>query len=742
MYRCLLAFSCQLNAAPRKQQHDVEELVLAGTARAKQALCYLDVGGTFTDAFLVDESGNFHIGKAPTTPDDISRGFFAAVETALNVGGIPLNEGFSEMKVFGYGSTTVLNALLTRRGEKTGLLITRGFENLLLIERGKQTWTEYDRTDRIHPLTHRHLDPIVARSLVKGITERVDATGNAVIPIYESEVAPAVEALLDEGVKGIAISFLWSFLNPAHERRAAEIAAEVIAKRGVDCRVVTSFDTSPVIRELSRTNATIIEAYTSRLAHSAFAKIEDGLTGRGFKGRLQVMQSSGGLASPHNVKAVDTLHSGPVGALVGGRLLAEIYGWDNVITTDVGGTSFDIGLINKRQISTRRDPTAARMILGVPMIEVLSIGAGGGTMARIDPLTNRMQVGPESAGSVPGPVCYGKGGKLPTVTDADLILGYLNPDYFAGGTINVDVEAVKESIRTVLADPLGLSVIEAAEGIRRIIDTKMRTAMVGLVEARGLNMSSYHLLAAGGGGPTHCAGYTENLPLAGVLMLPYSAAFSAFGSSSADYEHHYSRATNIIIAPDIDENGKEQFSRKMSEIWADLIEGALRDMRAEGFDADAVTLRPQVMVRYGRQLNDLVVDTHTLAPSTAQDLDTILAAFERQYEETYARAARFPQAGYHITDVGLIATSPKVRPKIKEHPMKSARPDADAHKGTRRAYFSGEWYDAAVYDRPKLAAGNRIEGPAIIEDRTTTYVVPPDRAVEIDRFHSLWLKNK
>jgi len=715
---------------------------LAAAAQPKQALCYLDVGGTFTDAFLVDEDGDFRIGKVPTTPDDISRGFFAAVEAALEAGGIAPVDGFSEMKVFGYGSTTVLNALLTRRGERTGLIITRGFENLLQIERGKQTWTEYDRTDRIHPLTHRHLDPLVPRSLVRGITERVDATGRAVIPLYEHEIAPAVDALLDQNVSGIAICFLWSFLNPEHERRAAAIAAERVQARGADCRIVTSFDTSPVIRELSRTNATVIEAYTSRLAHSAFASIERGLTERGFKGRLQIMQSSGGLASPQSVKAVDTLHSGPVGALVGGRLLAEIYGWQNVITTDVGGTSFDIGLINRRQITTRRDPTAARMILGVPMIEVLSIGAGGGTMARIDPLTNRMQVGPDSAGSVPGPVCYGKGGSLPTVTDADLILGYLNPDYFAGGTIKVDVERVTGAIRTVLAEPLGLSVTEAADGIRQIIDTKMRTAMVGLVEARGFNISSYHLLAAGGGGPTHCAGYTDKVPLAGVLMLPYSAAFSAFGSSAADYEHHYSRATNLIIAPDIDAGGKAAVAAKLAEVWSDLVEQAQRDMTIEGFCVANVTLRPLVMVRYGRQLNDLVITSHTLTPQDAADLDNILDAFEKTYEETYARAARFPQAGYHITDVALVASSPKVRPRIKEYALVSSRPNPEALKSSRPAHFAGDWHETRIYELAALKAGNHIDGPAIIEDPTTTYVVPPDRAIEIDRFLSLWLKQK
>jgi len=707
---------------------------------ARQELCYLDVGGTFTDAFVVDEHGDFVIGKAPTTPQDISEGLFAAIENAFDAGNIERRQGFSELKIIGYGATTVLNALLTRRGEKTGLIVTRGFEHLLLIERGKQTWTEYDRRDRIHSLTHRHLNPIVPRNCIRGVTERVDGAGKVVIPIYEHDIRAAVDHLLDQAVSAIAICFLWSFLRPEHERRAAEIAGQMISQRGVKCRVVTSVEVSPVMRELSRANATIIEAYTSRLAHSAFAEIEVGLGTRGFGGRLQVMQSSGGLASPSNVKAVDTLHSGPVGALVGGRYLAELYGLDNMITTDVGGTSFDVGLINHGQITIRRDPTAARMILGVPMIEVLSIGAGGGTMARIDPLTNRLQVGPESAGATPGPVCYGRGGTVPTVTDADLLLGYLNPDYLAGGRIRADMSAVQAAMKSAIADPLGVDVTAAAEGIRQIIDTKMRTAVVGLVEARGFDLASYTLIAAGGGGPTHCAGYTENVKLAGVMMLPYSGAFSAFGSSSADYAHHYTRALNLIIPPSPDAAIKVETVRHLATVLEEMSDGAIAAMQAEGFAPDTVTLRPQVMVRYGRQLNDLIVPIHTRAPSTAQDFDTIIEAFERQYEQTYARAAKFPQAGFHITDVGLVASSPKVRPRLREYRLISADPSDAARKPSRRAHFRNDWHDTAVYDFARLAAGNVIRGPAIIEDRTTTYVVPPNQYVEIDKFFTLWLK--
>lgn len=717
-------------------------VVLKTMSNAEQVLCYIDVGGTFTDAFLVDDRGDFVIGKAPTTPDDISQGFFSAIEEALDSADLDHEKAFSELRIAGYGSTTVLNALLTRRGDRVGLLTTAGFEDLLLIERGKQTWTEYDRTDRIHAITHRHLHPLVDKSRIRGITERIDARGEVVIPMYEHDVEHAVEALLDEEVDGIAICFLWSFLNDRHERRAAEIAQKVIDRRGANCRLALSVDINPVMRELPRSNATLIEAYTSRLAHSAFSSIEDQLSKRRFQGRLQVMQSSGGLASPANVKAVDTLHSGPVGGLIGGRFVADLYGFENVITSDVGGTSFDVGLINKRQITVRRDPTAARMLLGVPMIEVLSIGAGGGTLARIDPLTNRLQVGPESAGAVPGPVCYGRGGTQPTVTDADLLLGYMNPEYFAGGNIDVNLDDVRHVMREKIADPLGMDVTTAAKGIREIIDTRMRTALTGLVEARGFDISSYYLAAFGGAGPTHCAGYTEGVPLAGVLMFPYSATFSAFGAAAADYEHSYTRAVNLILPPDIDADGKAEQARRLNEVWNELANRALEDMSASGFRPDQVTLRPQAMVRYGRQLNDLIVDFDNVEASTAADLDRLIAKFETQYEETYARAARFPQAGYHVTDVGLVASVPKIQPEIRKHELKGKTPPKDADKGTRLAMFDGDWRDTRIWGLRSLEAGNVIEGPAIIEDRTTTYVVPSNRYVELDEYLTVWLKTK
>ena len=380
------------------------------------------------------------------------------------------------------------------------------------------------------------------------------------------------------------------------------------------------------------------------------------------------------------------------------------------------------------------------MILGVPVAEIISIGAGGGTLARIDPLTGRLEVGPASAGAVPGPVCYDTGGSQPTVTDADLTLGYLNPDYFIGGRIKLNKPKAEEAIRTQIAAPLGLSVIEAAAGIRQIIDAKMRDTIYGLVAARGLAISDYALLAFGGAGPTHAAGYAEGLPLKGVLMFPYSAAFSAFGAATADYEHHYTRALNMVVPPVAADDKKIELGEQLNRVWADLEAQAREQMAREGFDPERITLRFLAMIRYGRQLNDLVVTSPVRRIEGAADWDALIGAFEQLYDERYARAARFPEAGYDIFEVGLVASAEKIKPKLVPQPLEDAPPPAGARKGERPAYFDGQMVPAAVYELANLRPGNVVPGPAIIEDPTTTFVVPPSKRVEIDQYFTLWLK--
>jgi N-methylhydantoinase A len=708
----------------------------------RPTLCYIDVGSTFTDAFIVDGEGEYVSGKAPSTHGDVATGFFGAIEAACARWGMSVEDVLPSLRVLGYGSTVVLNAILTRSGRTPGLITTKGFEGILLMERGKQTWLDMDRAGRLHPVTHRHNPPIVPRRLVRGVTGRIDSLGREVIPLYENEVRDAARDLVDAGVGAIVVCFPWSFLVPSHEQRAAEIVAEVARGRGRDVEVVTSVDVSPVIRELPRMNATILEAYTGHIARGAFSHMQDRLEERGFGGQLQIMQSTGGLAPALHVKAVDTVQSGPAGGVIGGRYIGEIYGFDNLITTDVGGTSFDVGLVSRGFINVNREPNVARMLLGLPMIEILSIGAGGGTTARIDPLTHRLEVGPQSAGSEPGPVCYGRGGTEPTVTDADLALGYLDPSYFIGGRITLDAEAARQAIKERVAQHLGLGVEEVAEGIRMIADAKIRDAIAGLVATRGFELSDYHLLAFGGAGPSHVAGYTEGLKLAGIMVFPFSAVFSAFGAASADYEHHYTRAVNVIVPPDASDDAKVELGERVTAVWGELREQGLAQMEREGFDRESVRFRPLAMLRYGRQLNDLIVTSPVDRLDTPADWDRLIRAFEELYERIYAIAAKYPQAGYELLEVGIVAYTEKIRPKLRAERVGPAEPPGEAVKSPRRAYFGGRWWDTSVFEMSRLRPGNELAGPVIVEDPTTTLVVPPGRRVRVDQYRTIWMEEE
>jgi acetone carboxylase beta subunit len=703
-------------------------------------LCYIDVGGTFTDAFIVDNLGNYVQGKSPSTHGDIATGFLAAIEDASAQWDLTVDEVLPSLQVLGYGSTVVLNAILTRAGKTPGLIVTKGFESILLMERGKQTWLDLDRPSRLHPVTHRHNEPIVPRRLIHGVTGRVDVLGNVAIPLNEREVRAAAKALLDAKVEAICVCLLWSFLNDVQERRVVAICTEEATNRGLNVTVIASADIAPIIRELPRINTTVLAAYIGDIARDAYGGMQERLRSRGFRGELQIMQSNGGLAPASHVKAVETIQSGPSGGVIGGRYLGEVYGFRNVITSDVGGTSFDVGVVTDGYININREPNIGRMLFGLPMIEILSIGAGGGTIAGIDPLTGRLEVGPASAGSMPGPVCFGRGGTKPTVTDADLVLGYLNPAFFAGGKLPLSIDAARDAIFREVAEPLRMAVEEAAEGIKTVADAKMRDAIAGLIATRGLSLPEYHLLAFGGAGPSHVAGYTAGLNLAGVMILPFSPTFSAFGASSADYEHHYHRTVNLIVAPEADEEEIIEVGHRISDAWKVLAQQALDEMGTEGFNPDEVRFLPLAMMRYGRQLNELVVQSPVERISSLADWRSLVDAFEDLYERIFAVAAKYPQAGFEVIEVGLVASVEKIRPKLRYEALVGPEPSLEAIAGTRQGWFGGRWHDMTIWRLAGLRPGNRCVGPGIVEAATLTVVVPPGQQVRLDERSTFWLE--
>lgn len=703
-----------------------------------------DAGGTMIDILLVDAAGRFSVGKASTTPQDESVGFWESLEDAFSQWGVTLDGGangcLTPLKVSIYTGTTMLNTLLQRRGKKVGLIITKGFEDSFVVERGFQTVAGYSYADRLHTVTHAHNPPLVPRRLVKGATERVDLFGKAVIPLYENEVSDAVKELIESGVDAIAILFLFSYINPAHEQAAANIARKTMKKLGRKVPVFLSSEVSPTIRELARLNSVVIQAYAAEPVREQLFRIEKRLQDAGVQYPLQTVLAYGGLASVRYPRLYESIVSGPVGGLLGARYLGESVGINNLITTDMGGTSFDVGLVTEGKIPLVREPQFARFLLNLPMVTINSVGAGAGTYIRLDPMTKRIMLGPESAGADPGPVCYDRGNEVPTVVDCDLILGVVNPDYYLGGKIKLNKEKCLARFREEIAQPLGLDVYEAAEGVLGLINAIMRDEIRSLVLAKGYSTVDYTLMAFGGAGPMHMSGFTEGLDLKGLVTVPYAAAFSAFGCATVDYSHRYQRSTHMFVAPGAEAAAKVAVGKELNRAWEDLEKKALAEMTVEGFARDAVHLQQIAFIRYGGQLDDVEVFSQVARIAGAEDLDGLIARFEDLYARIYVSGARFPEAGFQILEVGVVATVSKVKPLVEKRELGSPTVSSRALKGTRKVYHHGRWHEARILEMEELRPGNVIEGVAVIEAANTTLFVPERRRVRFDEWGLIWME--
>jgi N-methylhydantoinase A/oxoprolinase/acetone carboxylase beta subunit len=713
-------------------------------------IVYIDTGGTFSDAVVVKPDGTFMNGKAPTTAQNLEECFFNCIESAAKNGGKTLEEILSKTEILGYGTTAGTNAILTRYGApKLGLIITKGFEDTTMIGRGMGRWAGIHPMESIHIPTTDRPDPLIPRRLIKGVTERIDSAGEEIIPLYEHEAEEAVKELLEEGVDGICVVFLWSFLNESHEMHVKEI----IEKLAPDLPVSFSCETSPLIREFSRTNSTIVNLYIGTALKRLLETIKEKLSTFGYNKPFLVMQAAGGLSRSEVVRPVTTLHSGPVGGLVGVRYFKDIYGLDNVIGSDVGGTSFDVSILPKEGSAYIREPVVARFAISNPMMEIISIGAGGGTIAYIDELTGMLRVGPRSAGAVPGPVCYQRGGTEPTVTDADVVLGRIDPDYFLGGTMKLDKEGATKAIKDKIADPLNISVEEAAHDICAIIDKTMADTLASTVRLRGLDPTEFSVFGFGGAGPTHCGGYTAGIGFKDVIVCPFASTFSAYGASTADVYHRYENSPFVVL-PDLPFNvasGRFTVTEIVEQHKADierynricetLIERAYADMDEEGFKRDEVVVRFMLEMRYGGQLHEVVTRPEKIVINNVDDFNHILNTFEEEYIRLYSEGAMYPGGGVEIYNIVVEVSAGVPKPTPIKHPLKDKDP-SPACKGSRNVWFDKGYVKSNVYEMLKLDHGNQIAGPAIIEGVDTTFVVPPDRDVLVDEHLNMVMTQK
>jgi acetone carboxylase beta subunit len=704
---------------------------MEGSPRNPRVLA-IDAGGTMTDTFIVDGEGAFVVGKAQTTPEDESAGFMASTEDALRQWGMTPEAGFPRIVSGIYSGTAMLNRLLARQGRRIGAIVSAGQEDYLKIERGIQTYLGFSYSDRLHIATHHHNPPIVARELIKGVRGRIDVQGAQVLPLREEDVRDAAAELLDAGVEGICVCLLFSYRNAEHELRVAEIVEEVKAERGVDGELplYVSSELYPMRRDLPRLNSTLIEAYAAEPSRGSMQAVRDLTKERGAGFELRVMAAHGGTISIEARELARTLVSGPIGGVVGGLALTERLGTRNVLCTDIGGTSFDIALITDGRFEITPTPDIARFLLNIPLVRIDSIGAGTGSFVRVNPNSNRPELGPDSAGSRIG-VSWPEGGtETVSITDLNLVLGRVNPDYFLGGEVRLDPERARAEVERQVARPLGLGVEDAALGAVELFEQTLRNEAVGRILGKGYSPADYALLCYGGGGPLHVAGYTEGVPYREVLVPAWAAGFSAYGCACADFEYRYDQTIDMPIQPGADEMEKAGVGVMLTGAWLGLDERVADEFAKSGIERERIRFTHAVRMQYFGQLNDIeIVSPHAELEEGAQ-LDDLIAVFEDAYAKVYARSARSPELGYLITQAIVMGSVEVEKPALPELEERDGEPPV---RSSRRVRWHSGAAETSIIRLEDLEAGHGIAGPAIVEHVATTFAIPPGRAARLDR---------
>jgi N-methylhydantoinase A len=685
----------------------------------------VDIGGTFTDLVLMDEEGGVTVTKALSTPGELQFGVFDAIGRAAQVRGMSADELIRKVTAFGHGTTQATNALIERDGARTGLITTRGFGDTLMLQR-LMGFTAGVPIDRLGWYSQRRYpEPIVPRTLVREIAERVDQGGNILLPLDEDEVRAAVSEFIAEGVQTVAVCLLWAFREPAHEQRIGEIVAEMMP----GAYVSLSSEVAPTIGEYERMATTALNSYLAPKVVSYLDQIEGLLRDRGFTGAFSVLNSAGGVMPVAEAadRPVVLVTSGPTGGVMGSLQLAKELGFPNVITTDMGGTSFDVGLIvdGKPMLSTNHE--AGGYHISTPMVEIRAIGAGGGSIAHIE--AGLLRVGPESAGARPGPVCYGRGGTRPTVTDADVVLGIIDPAGFLGGRMKLDRDAAYEAIRIHIAEPLGIGIEEAAAGIRRIVDAHMADTLREVTIGRGHDPRDFVLFAYGGAGPVHCAGFGAELGVSRIVVPFTSMAHSAYGALVSDLNHSAERSLlmnggggGLPLHHGLD-------AEVMEAGFVRLEESSRAAMRRAGIPEADIDVVRTVSMRYRRQTNDLAIE---LAPDkvTREALEGLVAHFEATYESIYGPGSGFSQAGIEVTNLRVEAIGRTRRPAIR---LANATAQPTARSRPIFEPTLNRWTDAVIYDWHSMPVGFEIAGPAIVEHSETALFVAAGQVARLDQ---------
>lgn len=684
----------------------------------------LDAGGTMTDAVIVDDTGSFLVGKFLTNKKDESVSFLGAVTDAAKTAGLEMRATLSESEVIVYAGTIMLNTLLSRTGANVGLIVTQGFEDYLLMEKGEGGWLGYPYADRLHTVTHHHTEPTIPRSRVVGVQERLDMFGQVVIPISEKEITKKAKQLIAAGAETIAVMLLFSHMNQAHELAVAKAIRKISKK----IPVVLSSAMAPTHKEYARLASVIAQAYAGERARTHFQKVESQARAEGFDREVSTLLAHGGTVPISTPRLYESYVSGPVGGVLGGQYVGEMTGSGNVVCCDIGGTSFDVGIIRDGMIPIVREPTLLSFKTNIPMIHTESIGAGMGSELGVHPLTGKLTVGPKSAGSDVGRCLRWP---VPTITDCHILLGYLNPGYFLGGDVPLDLDAAIAALEP-MAKKFNAGVFEFAERAHRLVCDYMREFVVNMLRGRGYDIHDYTIMMYGGGGPLGLADVVEGLDFKDIVTFPFAAVFSAFGVLCAPRRYRYHQSIIAACPPSDETMLKGLAIDSINGAWKSLEDRARADFKQHGWNFADARLSRSAYVRFTNQLSDFEVGWPNERLTSIDDLKDLMKRFEGVYTTVYPAQAMYSEVGYQILEVALTADIATPRPKLPEYSLSGAKPPSSAEKGARKGYWRGDRLEFRLLEMDELQAGNVVSGPAVVEHPATTLLIPPDHHVELD----------
>ncbi len=691
-----------------------------------------DIGGTFTDTVVIDRVGKVSCFKAPSVPQDPARGVLETLVLAAGEMKVSLRDFMEQIIFFSHGTTIATNAMIEGKSARVGLLQTQGFGDTLAIMRGFKSLGLDEAAIKNFRLLVKQ-PAIVPKHLIAEVHERLDYRGRIVIPLDEEHVRQAIRRLVQNGAEVFAVSLLWSFKNNTHEKRIAEI----IRLESPQADITLSSDLLPRLGEFSRSATVAINAGLGPVVRRAMENLDTTLRGEGLRAKLMIMQSNGGLerASEVSQRAATIIMSGPVGGVVASQYLGIQLDIAHVVTTDMGGTSFDVGIITQSQPMMRNVTHVGRDEVALPSVDVQTVGAGSGSIALVQ--GGYLTVGPESAGADPGPACYGRGGVRPTVADADLVLGYINPDYFLGGRMRLNRELAVKAIDDYIAVPLGMSTEEAAEGIKTIVDSRMADLIRDVTVKRGVDPRNYTIFAFGGAGPSHAFSYAAELGIS-QLVVPFSASVhSAFGVATANATAVEEVSHPMQSPPGSTEYAKSLKSQIINALFDTLERKTVNRLEAAGLDRNECQILRFIEMRFRFQIHEITVELQEY-PLTAPLVDQTVERFIEVYESRFGKGSAFKAAGVEMVTFRVVAQGGLHALRLQEL-AESPAPDMVVPMEERPVYQQRRWKTARIYQSRQLACGTKIRGLAIVEMPDTTVVVGEDQTARVDQFGNMIL---